>query len=130
MSDDQWFPLEAATRYYIVSWDCEGVEFFEEITKHHPDNWAKNYLFDSIKESKKAQKGLSFNLSHLILRAQMNHQRNYEIYVFTSTEDVGPTEIKNWFTKDPQGFADFVREHHSYQIYNNRRDPYKKPVIV
>ena len=71
------------TRYYIVSWDCEGVEFFQEITEHHPDNWAKNHLFDSIKQSKKVSKPIGFNLTALTLRAQMNHQRNYEIYVFT-----------------------------------------------
>lgn len=124
------FPVEADTRYYIVSWDCEGVEFFQEITEHHPDNWAKNHLFDSIKQSKKVEKPVSFPLNHLILRAQMNTHRNYEIYVFTSSMNVGPREIKSWFTRDPQGFADFVREHHSYQVYNNRRSPYKKPVIV
>ena len=124
------FPVEADTRYYIVSWDCEGVEFFQEITEHHPDNWAKNHLFDSIKQSRKVEKPVSFPLNHLILRAQMNTHRNYEIYVFTSSMNVGPKEIKAWYTRDPQGFADFVREHHSYQVYNNRRDPYKKPVIV
>lgn len=124
------FPVEADTRYYIVSWDCEGVEFFQEITEHHPDNWAKNHLFDSIKQAKKVEKPFSFPLQHLILRAQMNHHRNYEIYVFTSAKDVGPEYIKAWFARDPQAFADFVREHHSYQVYNNRRDPYKKPVIL
>lgn len=121
---------QSDTRYYIVSWDCEGVEFFQEITEHHPDNWAKNHLFDSIKQSKKVSKPIGFNLTALTLRAQMNHQRNYEIYVFTSGMDIGPKEIKAWFERDPQGFADWVREHHSYQVYNNRRDPYKKPVIV
>ena len=124
------FPVEADTRYYIVSWDCEGVEFFQEITEHHPDNWAKNHLFDSIKQAKKVKKPFSFPLQHLILRAQMNTHRNYEIYVFTSTMTVGPKEIKAWFTRDPQDFADWVREHHSYQVYNNRRDPHKKPAIV
>jgi len=124
------FPVEADTRYYIVSWDCEGVEFFQEITEHHPDNWAKNHLFDSIKQNKKVEKPFSFPLQHLILRAQANHHRNYEIYVFTSTMGVGPKEIKAWFTRDPQDFADWVREHHSYQVYNNRKDPHKKPVIV
>ena len=39
-------------RYYIVSWDNLGVEFFEEITEHHPENWAKDHLFDSIKQNK------------------------------------------------------------------------------
>lgn len=121
-------PMESGTRYYIVSWDCEGVEFFQEITEHHPANWAKQHLFDTIKQNKKVEKPFSFPLQALILRAQCNHHRNYEIYVFTSTESVGPKEIKSWFQRDPQGFADFVREHHSYQVYNNRKT--KKDLIV
>ena len=117
-------------RYYIVSWDCEGVEFLEEITEHHPDNWAKQHLFDTIKASKRVEKGLGFNLTALKMRAQMNTHRHYEIYVFSSNPDIGPDDIAAWFKTDPQSFADWVRENHSYEIYNNRRDPYKKPAIV
>lgn len=107
-------------RYYIVSWDCEGVEFFEEITEHHPDNWARNHLFDSIKASQKVDKPLSFNLYGLKLRAQMNSHRHYEIYVFTSEDTVGPEEIKTWFVAAPQQFADWVRENHSLKIHDDR----------
>jgi len=121
-------PMESGTRYYIVSWDCNGVEFLQEITEHHPDNWAKNHLFDTIKQNKKVEKPYSFDLNMLVLRAQMNWQRNYEIYVFTSTMDVGPKEITAWFKRDPQGFADFVREHHSYKVFENRKK--EKAVIV
>lgn len=122
-------PMEAGTRYYIVSWDCEGVEFFQEITEHHPANWARQHLFDTIKQNKKVEKPFSFPLTHLILRAQMNAHRHYEIYVFTSSELVGPKEIWAWFTRDPQNFADWVREHHSYQVYNNRRKTRKDAIV-
>ena len=108
-------------RYYLVSWDNLGVEYFEEITEHHPDNWAKNHLFDSIKQSKRVEKNFSFNLSHLKMRAQMNSQRHYEIYVFTATDDIGPTDIKEWYNSDPQSFADWVRANHSYKVYDNRK---------
>jgi hypothetical protein len=108
-------------RYYIVSWDNQGIEFFEEITEHHPDNWAKGHLFDSIKQSKLASKPMDFNLRGLILRAQFNTQRHYEIYVFTSDDAIGPEDIRPWFTEYPQAFANWVRKHHSYEIYNNRK---------
>lgn len=117
-------------KYYIVSWDCEGVEFFHEITEHHPDNWAKQHLFDSIKGSKKIEKQLGFNLTALKLRAQYNTHRHYEIYVFTSEDDIAAKDIQQWFTLDPQAFADWVRGNHSYKIWDDRRDPYKKPAIV
>jgi len=115
-------------RYYIVSWDCNGVEFFEEITEHHPDNWAKNHLFDSIKESRKVQKPMGFSVQMLKMRAMANTQRHYEIYVFTSDSSVGPEEISTWFESDPQGFANWVRENHSYKIHDDRART--KPAIV
>lgn len=115
-------------RYYIVSWDCEGVEFFEEITEDHPDNWARNHLFDSIKASKKVEKKSSFNLTALKMRAQFNSHRHYEIYVFTSNDDIGLDDIKAWFQTDPQSFADWVRKNHSYKIWDDRVT--KKSVIV
>jgi hypothetical protein len=39
------------------------------------------------------------------------------------------TKFIAWFTHNPQNFADWVREHHSFQVYNNRRKT-KKDVIV
>ncbi len=116
-------------RYWLVSWDCHGVEFFQEITEDHPDNWAKNHLFDSIKNSKVVEKQPGFNLTALKLRAQYNTHRHYEIYVFTSDSSIGSEEIQEWFTKDPQGFADWVRENHSYKIWDDRARN-KKPAIV
>lgn len=116
------------TRYYIVSWDCNGVEFFEEITEHHPDLWAKDHLFDTIRQSRIVKKPMSFNINSLILRAQANHQRHYEIYVFTSDREVGPEFIKRWFKRDPQGFANWVRKYHSYKVWDDRVR--KKPAII
>ena len=115
-------------KYWIVSWDNLGVEFFEEITEHHPDNWAKNHLFDSLKQNKIVRKGLDFNMNALILRAQMNTHRHYEIYVFTSDDDMTGKDIQDWFTDHPQSFADWVRENHSYKVYSNRK--HTKDVIV
>lgn len=115
-------------RYWIVSWDNLGVEFFEEITEHHPENWAKQHLFDSIKQSKKVEKPMGFNLNSLILRAQFNTHRHYEIYVFTSEDNIGSKDIEEMFNRDPQAFADWVRENHSYKVYSNRKNT--KDVIV
>jgi len=115
-------------RYYIVSWDMLGVEFFEEITEHHPENWAKNHLFDSIKQSKKVEKPMGFSIQSLKLRAQFNSHRHYEIYVFTSNDDITKTDIQDWFTADAQSFADWVRKNHSYKIWDERAT--KKAVIV
>jgi hypothetical protein len=115
-------------RYWIVSWDCKGVEFLEEITEYHPDNWAKGHLFDTIRAGKKVEKPLSFNVEALKLRAQFNSHRHYEIYVFTSEDEVEQSEIEAFFNTDPQAFADWVRENHSYKIWDDRAT--MKPLIV
>jgi hypothetical protein len=115
-------------RYYLVSWDCEGVEYLEEITKYHPDSWAKDHLFDSIKAGQKMDKKISTPLRALKMRAQANLHRHYEIYVFTSDDGIGPEDIREWFEMDPQCFADWVRQNHSYKIHDDRAT--KKPMIV
>jgi hypothetical protein len=71
---------------------------------------------------------MSFSIQSLQLRAQANMQRHYEIYVFTSDEDIGPKYIQDWFTRDPQGFADWVRKYHSYKVCDYRAQ--NKAVIV
>ena len=116
-------------RYWIVSWDHLGVEFFQEITEHHPDNWAKQHLFDSIKGSKVVSKPLGFNLNALLLRAKMNSQRHYEIYVFTSNEDINETDITEWFERDPQEFADWVRANHSYCLFNDKARDDRRVIV-
>lgn len=115
-------------KYYIVSWDNLGVEFFEDITDHHPDNWARENLFESLNKGEIVRKGLSFNLNALILRAKMNHHRHYEIYAFTSTDEISAEDIQSWFERDPQEFANWVRENHSLELYNDRKK--SKDVIV
>lgn len=115
-------------KYWIVSWDCNGVEFFQDITEHHPDRWAENHLFDSIKASRVVRKPMSFDLLALTMRARANTQRHYEIYVFTSEDDITGNDIRDWFMEQPQHFADWVRGNHSYKIWDDRAA--KKPAIV
>ena len=115
-------------RYYIVSWDNQGVEFLKDITSDHPDNWAKQNLFDSIKASKAVKVEPIFNLTALKMRAMTNAHRHYEIYVFTSEDNIDEEDIREWSNSDPQAFANWVRENHSYEVYSNRKT--RKDVIV
>jgi len=115
--------------YYLVSWDCHGVETFVNITDWHPDRWAEANLFDSIREGKIQSKAFPVNVSALLLRARFNTQRNYEVYVFTADDTVEESEIKLWFEQDPQAFVDWVRENHSSKLWDDRARP-KDRVIV
>jgi len=108
-------------KYWLVSWDCLGVEHLEEITEHHPDRWARDHLFDSIKDSKVVAKKMSIPLGALLLRARYNSHRHYEIYVFTSEDSIDAEGIKSWFDTDAQGFADWVRKNHSVRLWDDRQ---------
>lgn len=114
-------------RYYIVSWDCEGVEFLDDITRYHPDNWAKEHLLSAIKNGSVPDCNYP-NLFPMTMRARFNGHRHYEIYVFTSEDTVDKEDIDAWIDTDPQGFADWVREHHTQKLWDDRAK--KKPVIV
>ena len=107
--------IQNGIRFFLVSWDCLGVEYLEDITKYHPDQWAK-------------ADPLSQRVTHLTLRARFNTHRHYEIYVFSATEGVEFDDIQKWSEEDPQGFADFVRENHSLKVLDDRAPG--KPKIV
>lgn len=114
-------PDENGIRYFIVSWDCDGVEYLEDITKHHPNNVARQVLFDAIKNGA-VDEDSSFGtlVNHLTLRARFNPHRNYEIYIFMASEGVTLKDIKQWTDEDPQSFADFVRKNYSGKIWDAR----------
>ena len=114
-------------RYWLVSWDNLGVEFLDDITRYHPDNWARANLFNAIKENKLPDCNYP-NLFAITMRARANSQRHYEIYVFTSEDEIEEEDILDWARKDPQSFADWVREHHTVKIWDDRAKT--KPVIV
>jgi hypothetical protein len=64
----------------------------------------------------------------MTMRARFNSQRNYEIYVFTSEDNIGFDDIDQWVKDDVQGFADWVRANHAKCLWNDR--PTRKPAIL
>jgi hypothetical protein len=116
-------------RYYLVSWDCNGVECLQDITDQHPDNLARAHLFTAIKNCEPIPKSeLGHQIAMMRLRAQMNPQRNYEIYLFTTEDSIDFIDLDNWIESDVQGFADWVRVNHAKCLWNDRAT--KKPAIV
>ena len=116
-------------KYFIVLWDIHGVEHCEDITKYHPDEWAKTQLFKAIKTNEVEEHQLNRLVTHLSLRARFNNQRFYECYVFTSCNSMELEDIKEWFNSDPQAFADWVRENHRLKIFDHRTPDHNKRVI-
>ena len=106
-------------RYFLVMWDCNGLETLQDITEHHPDRWAEAHLFESIKNSK-VNRPAPPHIQALMLRARYNSHRNYEIYIQQTDDGVTAEEFAEAFDRNPQHWADWIREHHSVKLWDDR----------
>lgn len=106
---------------FIAAWDQSGIESLFEVDelRFHQD------LIDILADNKpKKYKLYSFELNSivrgLILRANMNSHRYYEIYSITTNESIDYSNMLSLFKDSPQLIVDLIREKGN-KIYSNRR---------
>lgn len=100
-------------------WDMNGLEYLTDITKIE-----KDIMWSTLKGEKPENKFP--NLKMLIIRAQANIQRHYEIYVFES--QISEKEIKLLFETSPQTIVDTIREC-GVKVYSNRAKLEERAII-
>ena len=49
------------------------------------------------------------NYNHLLLRAKVNSQRHYEVYICEATDGITAEDIREMFEASPQTAADTIR---------------------
>ena len=103
------------SRTYAVMWDCLGLEAVARV-----DDISKRRMWAVLK-GEDANRIPAPNLMHWRLRAQANMQRNYEIYLLETEDDIGEDEIREAFESSPQTMADTVRRI-GHKFYSDRRD--------
>jgi hypothetical protein len=108
------------THQFVIMWDCNGLEYVGDITAEQGrKTWA-------------ALQGQEYrgmpNLLHMRLRAQANHQRNYEIYFVDAVEGITEEDICNMFESDPQTAADTIRRL-GQEFYSNRMDLSSRAIV-
>ena len=116
-------------RYILASWDREGFECLEDITSKHPDTWEKGQLVEALKGNTPQRNPLAQMISHMTLRARFNSQRCYEIYVFTTQDDIEFKDIEDWMIADPQSLVNWVRKNHSVKIYSDYVPNHRRAII-
>ena len=116
-------------RYILASWDREGFECLQDITGKQPDAWDKEQLIGVLKGHGLQPNPLAQQISSMKLRAQFNAQRCYEIYVFTTQDDIEFKDVEDWMIADPQSLVDWVRVNHYAKVYSDY-EPNRKPAIV
>jgi hypothetical protein len=116
-------------RYILASWDREGFECLQDITTKHPDSWDKGQLIEALKGHTPQRNPLAEQIGAMKLRASFNSQRCYEIYVFTTQDDIEFKDVEDWMIADPQSLVDWVRVNHYAKVYSDY-EPNRKPAIV
>ncbi len=116
-------------RYILASWDCEGFECLEDITSKHPDIFEKGQIIEALKGNTPQKNPLAQQISTMKLRARFNTQRTYEIYVFTTEDNVQFKDVEDWMIADPQGLVEWIRKNHYSKIYSDYRPSYKPKIV-
>jgi len=96
-------------RVFLAFWSEEGFEYLRDITKFSPEAWSHSQLLDVIKGANPADNPLNSMLHGMMLRARFNSQRHYEMYMFTSTDDVDEPSVIKWSEDEPQSLVDWIR---------------------
>ena len=109
-------------------WDCNGLECLQDISEYHPDNWDKNQLMGVMMGKPYKTAPIHRDITQMVLRAKFNPQRNYEIYIQQTAPEITAKDFSSAFNDNPQFWADYIREHHSVKIYDDRQRTEKKIV--
>jgi hypothetical protein len=107
-------------RYFLISFDCNGLECLQDITEYHPDNWDKNQLMGVMMGKAYKAAPIHKQISQMIMRARFNPQRNYEIYIQQADDDISAKDFASVFNDNPQFWADHIRQYHSVKLYSDR----------
>jgi hypothetical protein len=87
---------------FLAMWDCDGLECLIDITDLEGDNFMSALKGETSKTP--------FNLGMMMMRARLNSQRSYEIYIFDTDETMDYDFVKDMFDNDPQVIVNSIRE--------------------
>lgn len=113
------------TNAYIFAWDEFGIESIVPITEY--EHWDKQQLMEMLKDKPRKRNPLDLIVRNLILRAQVNSQRHYEIYAIDCAKEMDEKFWRRSWAEDPQGMADIIRER-GHKLFSARRT--QQPVII
>ena len=102
------------TKRWLAMWDCYGLEYLYNLTEfEEAQTWSVLMEEESPVEP-------PIDIRNLILRAQFNEQRNYEIYVFEADVAIDRKAIEYQFKHIPQSIVDLIRVQ-GYKILDAKR---------
>jgi hypothetical protein len=105
------------TNAFIFSWDHHGIEGIIPITQY--EHWDKQNLIRILKEERTQKNPLDHIVRNLILRAQFNSQRHYEIYAIDCDSTLDEQFWRRQWEEYPQETADLIRQR-GHKLFSNR----------
>jgi hypothetical protein len=116
-------------KYILAMWDRDGFECLQDITHFHPENYDKEQLISVLKGNGLRTNPLGQQINAMMLRARYNSQRCYEIYMFSTQDDIDFKDVEDWMIADPQSLVEWIRANHYSKVFSDYRPNYK-PAIV
>jgi hypothetical protein len=113
------------TNAFIFSWDMYGIESIIPISQF--EHWDKENLILLLKEQQTKKNPLDIIVRNLILRAQFNTQRHYEIYAIDCESSLDENFWRQQWEQNPQFTADLIRER-GHKLYSDRQT--QKSIII
>jgi hypothetical protein len=108
----------------IVMWDHYGLESVIDVTKQEQE-----HLFDMISNpNANFFSWLNQTVKYMLLRAQANSQRNYEVYSIWVDENISADELSEQFEEAPQSMADLIRSRGN-TLYRSSRGSRKQKIF-
>jgi hypothetical protein len=105
------------TNAFIFAWDMHGIESIVPISQYeHID---RDNTMRILREERIVRSPMNTIIQNLILRAQFNPQRNYEIYAIDCDESLDEVFWRKQWHDEPQATADLIRER-GHKLYSNR----------
>lgn len=115
-------------RYILASWDSEGFECLQDITKFHPDLFEKGQLIEALRGQTPTPNPMAAQIHHMKLRARFNSQRTPEIYIFTTEDSIEFKDVEDWMIADPQGLVNWIRVNHWNKVWSDYRPNHRKVI--
>jgi hypothetical protein len=101
-----------AADVYLAMWCNEGLEYLANVTEYE----AKR-LLAVLSDTKKPT---APPLEMMKMRARLNSQRSYEIYMFPVSKDISEETLRTAFEENPQPLVEMIRQQGEkmYSDYN------------
>lgn len=96
--------LPSNVSLYVAMWDCNGLEYLYNVSA-----WDRAQVWSELTGRPNSVERPA-NPAHLILRAQFNSQRHYEIYTFTVDNTISEDDLREQFRDTPQAIVNLIRD--------------------